>query len=118
MTCPTMCDCWRLSGSGGWAEVSVRQPAAEVCIVDVMDNGPGPSDDIAERLFEPFATGKADGVGLGLFVTRQAVAAHGGRLDWWHEEGVTCFRVELPTPSQWPVGMAVGQGQGEVYEPG
>ena len=32
------------------------------------------NEDIAERLFEPFATGKADGVGLGLFVTRQAVA--------------------------------------------
>jgi signal transduction histidine kinase len=103
------------AGPGGWCEITVRQPAAEVCIVEVRDNGPGPDPDVAGRLFEPFVTGKADGVGLGLFVARQAVEAHGGQLDWRREDGVTCFRVELPAQSGSRArddGTLAGSGQG------
>ena len=56
--------------------------AAEVWVVEVRDSGPGPADEMTGRLYEPFVTGKADGVGLGLVVARQAVEAHGGWLDW------------------------------------
>jgi nitrogen-specific signal transduction histidine kinase len=47
-------------------------------------------------LFEPFVTGKPEGVGLGLAVSRQAAEAHGGSINWRRELGRTIFRVELP----------------------
>ncbi|HEX4590503.1 MAG TPA: HAMP domain-containing sensor histidine kinase [Gemmataceae bacterium] len=84
------------AGPGGAIEITVDQTVAGDCAVDIWDSGPGPDQAIARRLFQPFATGKSDGVGLGLFVARQAAEAHGGRLNWRRERGRTCFRIELP----------------------
>lgn len=48
----------------------------------VSDDGPGVSSQIAERIFEPFFTTKADvGNGLGLWVTREIVERHDGRIE-------------------------------------
>ncbi len=84
------------AGPGGHVEITVGQSADGMSAVEVWDSGPGPSAKVARRLFQPFATGKPNGVGLGLFVARQAAEAHGGRLEWRRERGRTCFRVELP----------------------
>jgi len=66
--------------------------------VTVDDTGPGVADDI--DVFEPFATTKSDGTGLGLPVARQIVAGHGGELSYYSEPGRgTTFRVWLPLPS-------------------
>jgi nitrogen-specific signal transduction histidine kinase len=65
-------------------------------VVDVADTGSGPPDAIADKLFEPFVTGKEQGIGLGLSVAKQAVDAHGGRLSWERCEGKTAFVIELP----------------------
>ena len=46
----------------------------------VADTGPGLPADLAERLFEPFVTGKSDGMGIGLSVCRSIVEAHGGAI--------------------------------------
>src|SRR5206468_1958402 len=106
------------AGPGGWVEVRMRRADGEEspwCLVEVMDSGPGPPADLAGRLFEPFVTGKPEGVGLGLAVARQAAEAHGGRLDWRRERGRTCFRVELPTGNVEPAderAMAVGPARG------
>jgi nitrogen-specific signal transduction histidine kinase len=64
--------------------------------VEVFDSGPGPAPDVAARLFEPFVTGKPEGVGLGLAVVRQVVEAHGGTVSWSREPEGTRFRVLLP----------------------
>ena len=71
-----------------------RQDGAAV--VRVTDSGPGPSPQVRQRLFEPFASDKGEGVGLGLFVARQVAAAHGGTIRWERQADATSFIVQLP----------------------
>ena len=49
-------------------------------VVSVTDRGKGIAPDQLERIFEPFVTSKAFGIGLGLAISRSIVTAHGGRL--------------------------------------
>ena len=46
----------------------------------VSDTGPGLAPDVAQRLFEPFVSGKPDGMGIGLAVSRSIVEAHRGEI--------------------------------------
>lgn len=46
----------------------------------VLDSGPGISDDDCARIFEPFYTTKANGMGLGLAICRKIIEEHGGAL--------------------------------------
>jgi signal transduction histidine kinase len=89
------------AGPGGRVEVRLRPgrlgSGSASAMLEVFDSGPGPPLEIAERLFEPFVTGKLEGVGLGLAVSQQIAEAHGGRVHWRREGGRTCFRVELPS---------------------
>lgn len=48
--------------------------------ISIEDRGGGVPEEIRERLFHPFATHRADGVGLGLALTHRIVELHGGRL--------------------------------------
>jgi signal transduction histidine kinase len=86
------------AGPGGAVEVRLQRPEKPVafCLLEVFDSGPGPSVEVAGRLFEPFVTSKRGGVGLGLAVARQVVEAHGGQLGWRREDSRTCFWIELP----------------------
>ena len=61
----------------------------------VVDNGAGPRID-PQRAFEPFVSEKAEGVGLGLAVTKNAVESSSGEVDFFREEEMTVFRVRLP----------------------
>jgi signal transduction histidine kinase len=66
-------------------------------VVDVSDDGPGMPADIAEKIFNPFFTTKAQGSGLGLAIVRKIVDAHDGRIDMTTADGRgTRFRVTLP----------------------
>lgn len=65
--------------------------------VTVRDSGPGIEPQMLEQIFEPFITGKPQGLGMGLAISRTIVAAHGGRL--WAEnapEGGAVLRFTLP----------------------
>jgi two-component system sensor histidine kinase GlrK len=68
--------------------------------VDVADDGPGLSEVVAARIFQPFnAAQVADrpgGIGLGLSLAREVARAHGGELDLARGESSTTFRMEIP----------------------
>jgi len=64
--------------------------------IEIGDPGPGPSPAIQDRLFEPFATDKPGGTGLGLVVARQIAEDHGGTIRWTRRDARTWFIVELP----------------------
>ena len=63
--------------------------------IRVLDSGAGPRGDLVERLFEPFTTGKPEGIGLGLSVAKRIAEAHGGTIRYTRV-GATCFEVQLP----------------------
>ncbi len=75
--------------------VCVTRELGEVAIT-VWDNGPGPPKEIGDRLFEPYVTGKPQGLGLGLAVAQQAATAHGGNICWGRTKDRTWFRLSLP----------------------
>lgn len=52
----------------------------DVVVIHVTDNGPGVAPAVQQRLFTPFTTDKRDGLGLGLVISRDIVAAFGGEL--------------------------------------
>lgn len=60
--------------------ISARRLDAEQVEVRVADSGGGISEDVADRLFEPFLTTKEDGTGIGLSICRTVVEAHGGHI--------------------------------------
>jgi two-component system sensor kinase FixL len=76
--------------------VSTQSVDGAVEIV-VTDSGPGIAPEVAERLFQPFVTSKAAGLGLGLSICREIVEAHGGTLRAAAGAGGgTVFVVRLP----------------------
>ena len=75
------------AGPGGSVRVTCDDSS-----VEVLDSGRGPPPEIADRLFEPFVTGKEEGIGLGLAVAKQAADAHGATLTWSRRDGWTVFR--------------------------
>jgi PAS domain S-box-containing protein len=65
--------------------------------IEIADRGNGLPPEAMDRVFEPFYTTKANGLGLGLSISRSIIAAHGGRL-WARNNGDlgATFVVELP----------------------
>jgi signal transduction histidine kinase len=83
--------------SGDGALLPDGHQAVATVVVDVGDDGPGMPPDIAEKIFNPFFTTKAQGSGLGLAIVRKIVDAHEGRIDMTTQDGRgTRFRVTLP----------------------
>lgn len=68
--------------------------------VEVRDTGPGVAPELVTRLFEPFATSKAQGMGLGLALSRSIIEAHGGRLEAISGTTGGAFAFTLPLEPQ------------------
>jgi PAS domain S-box-containing protein len=67
-------------------------------VFEIADDGIGMTPDIREHIFDLFYSSKGRaGTGLGLFITRQVIQQHGGRIDVESTPGLgTVFRVQLP----------------------
>jgi signal transduction histidine kinase len=65
--------------------------------IRITDTGPGMDTETASRVFEPFFTRKAKGIGLGLPVTKRIVEKHGGSIFAESAPGEgTTFLLTLP----------------------
>jgi signal transduction histidine kinase len=96
---------------GGQVTIVGERAAGEVCL-SVRDTGSGIPEDALERIFERFAqVGENDrrGLGLGLYLSRCIVEAHGGRI--WAErqaqEGGSKVSFKLPTHSSAAPGVSL-----------
>lgn len=64
--------------------------------LEVVDNGAGVAPELADSLFLPMVSGRADGSGLGLALCREIAAEHGGALNCRSRAGETTFTLLLP----------------------
>jgi signal transduction histidine kinase len=87
-----------MDGRGTLTVRASPDPSGEGVVVEICDTGPGVPDEIRQRLFEPFFTTKppGKGTGLGLHITHNVVARHGGRIEVESSPQGTCFVVSLP----------------------
>ncbi len=91
----------RLLEDGSWLAADDTRPLDRVTQfveVEVSDTGPGMSAEfIKSRLFKPFQTTKRKGLGIGLCQCKEAVEAHGGRIQVTSREGEgTAVSICLP----------------------
>ena len=89
------------TGRPGTVTVRARRFLDEIT-VDVVDDGPGMTDEVAAQVFEPFFTTKAEheGTGLGISISQGIVKEHGGRITLATEPGQgATFTVHLPIAS-------------------
>jgi PAS domain S-box-containing protein len=65
-------------------------------VVQVQDSGPGIAPELADRIFEPFFTSKAEGIGMGLMISRSIIESHGGCLSLEPSYKGALFQFTLP----------------------
>ena len=80
----------------GTLTISTRRDGDDVA-VSFADTGPGISEEIKDRIFEPFFSTKkcGEGTGLGLDICRKIIEKHSGRIDFASGPGGTVFTVFL-----------------------
>ncbi|MEM9318193.1 MAG: ATP-binding protein [Pseudomonadota bacterium] len=76
----------RADGSGGSVPLNV----------EIIDDGPGISPEIAANIFEPFISGRENGTGLGLALVSKIISDHDGLVALESVPGRTVFRISLP----------------------
>jgi len=67
-----------------------------VASIEVEDNGPGVSPDLADSVFYPLVSGRDDGTGLGLALAQDLVNRNRGLVEFESEPGRTIFTVRFP----------------------
>lgn len=86
---------------GGWSRAAAGEPPGGPCVtVRIADHGSGIPAPIIEKIFEPFFSTKAEGqgTGLGLYISRNIVLEHRGRIEVASAVGAgTVFTLALPT---------------------
>jgi two-component system sensor histidine kinase PilS (NtrC family) len=79
-----------------------RLPGNRRPFLEFADNGPGISGSMRDQLFEPFATGRDGGTGLGLFISRELCECNGAALIFEPRDGGgSIFRIVFADPERW-----------------
>jgi PAS domain S-box-containing protein len=65
-------------------------------LVQVQDSGPGIKPELVDGIFEPFFTTKAEGIGMGLAISRSIIESHGGQLSLVSASRGALFQFILP----------------------
>ena len=73
-------------GTGETIRASLRREENRVELA-LEDRGPGLPENVRQRLFQPFVTGRPEGVGLGLSLTHRIVTLHGGTVQLEDRQG-------------------------------
>ena len=82
--------------NGGRLEISCEEEDGWLKIV-FCDTGVGMSKEILEKIWKPFFTTKAKGMGLGLPISKRIIEAHGGQITVKSKKGKgSCFTVKIP----------------------
>ena len=68
--------------------------------VEIVDDGEGVAGELAEHLFLPLVSGRAEGCGLGLALAQQVAREHRGSLTYRSRPGHTVFTLMLPQPEE------------------
>lgn len=99
-----------LEATAGWRDAlvvvaaeAIQGPRGPLLSIMVRDNGPGIAPAVRDRIFSPFGTTKARGLGLGLPIVRRAVLDHGGQIRVDSCERGTRVTIFLPVAE--PVGI-------------
>ncbi|NKB61668.1 MAG: PAS domain S-box protein [Gammaproteobacteria bacterium] len=81
-------------------QISDKQTIEKQIKISIVDKGPGIPTDVGEQLYQPFATTKSSGMGLGLSISRSIISAHHGVLEYANNpsKGAT-FYFTLPCVS-------------------
>ena len=91
---------WKKTGQGYEPKIMITTARDKSCVkIIIEDNGIGIHPEIADRIFEPFFTTKptGEGVGLGLSISNDIVAAHGGKIKFENTtQGNSRFTIILP----------------------
>lgn len=95
------CDAMRDASAERCVRIRSRMVSGPAIEVSISDMGHGiPSDDL-ERIFSPFVTSKAEGIGLGLAICRTIIDAHRGKLWASNNDGAgATLHFTLPASSQ------------------
>jgi len=79
-----------------------RLPGNRRPFLEVADRGPGIAEEMREQLFEPFATGRIGGTGLGLFISRELCECNRATLIYTARNGGgSVFRIVFADPKRW-----------------
>ncbi len=70
--------------------------------LEISDRGPGIEAEMEDAIFEPFATGRRGGTGLGLYICRELCERNGGSLRYRSREGGgSIFQIVFSDPDRW-----------------
>jgi PAS domain S-box-containing protein len=87
-------------GLSGERQITVVTGAADGFVfVEVRDTGPGLPAERSADPFEAFSSASGNGIGLGLWICRYIIQAHGGEIDVVADDAGTCFTFRLPPHS-------------------